>query len=27
LAKDRSGLLDMWEQADLGAIIRKIRGE
>jgi phage nucleotide-binding protein len=26
-AKDRSGLLDMWEQADLGAIIRKIRGE
>ena len=27
LAKDRSGKLDMWEPADLGAIIAKIGGE
>jgi len=27
LAKDRSGCLDMWEPPDLGAVIRKIRGE
>ena len=26
-AKDRSGKLDMWEKPDLGAIIRKIKGE
>jgi hypothetical protein len=26
-AKDRSGKLDMWEAPDLGAIIKKIRGE
>lgn len=26
-AKDRSGKLDLWEQPDLGAIIRKIGGE
>ena len=27
LAKDRSGALDMWEEPDLGALIRKIGGE
>ncbi len=27
LAKDRSGELDPWETPDLGAIIRKIKGE
>lgn len=27
VAKDRSGKLDLWEQPDLGAIIRKIKGE
>lgn len=27
LAKDRSGKLDTWEAADLGSIIKKIRGE
>ena len=27
IAKDRSGRLEMWEEANLGAIIRKIKGE
>jgi phage nucleotide-binding protein len=27
LAKDRSGALDMWEEPDLGALIKKIGGE
>jgi hypothetical protein len=26
-AKDRSGLLDLWEKPDLGAVIRKIAGQ